>query len=106
MQDKYGSMYDGMRTESPTSSLYTSVFCIRRLLIVIVLLYVRGNEFLLIYMYLLIFSVNFFFLAEAQAHTEGFLNKLELLNELGLIGVLYNSLFFIKTNRLDAQVVW
>ena len=34
------------------------------------------------------------------------MNWLEYLNELSLIGILYTMLFFVRTNRLEALVVW
>mmetsp|Transcript_2855 Transcript_2855/g.3895 ORF Transcript_2855/g.3895 Transcript_2855/m.3895 type:complete len:96 (+) Transcript_2855:1830-2117(+) len=60
----------------------------------------------LIYAYLLIFTVNFAYLTTAKANKERLMNWLEYLNELGLVGLLYAMLFFVKTNQLDAMVVW
>lgn len=60
----------------------------------------------MIYTYMLIFSANFCYLCEAMANHEQILNKLEIVNELGLIVLLYCMLFFIQTNQLDALVVW
>jgi len=38
VQKKFGSMYDGIRTTSLLPALYTTVFSVRRLVIVLVLL--------------------------------------------------------------------
>ena len=100
-------MYDGVRAHNLTAALFTTVFCIRRLVMVLALLLMKdGDPFTLIYIYLLIMSLNFFYLVVASAHTEAFLNELELINELCLICVLYTLLFFVKANQLDTEVVW
>lgn len=100
-------MYDGVRVKNLTACLYTTVFCLRRLLIVLALMFLTGrNPYVLIYTFLIILSLNYLYLVEANVHTNVFMNRLELLSELSLIGVLYTALFFIKTNQLDAQVVW
>ena len=100
-------MYDGIRVKNSIACLYTTVFCLRRLLIVLALMFLTGrNPYVLIYTFLIIMSLNYLYLVEANAHTNVFMNRLELLSELSLIGVLYTALFFIKTNQLDAQVVW
>ena len=99
VQDKYGSMYEDIKTNKHTSALYTTVFCIRRLCLVLAILFLRDRgETVLIYAFIFICSVNFVYLTRAMANNEMILNKLELVNELGLIGVLYTMLFFIKTN--------
>ena len=107
VQSKFGSMYEDIKTDKLTSALYTTVFCIRRLLLVLALLFLKEKgETVIIYAFLLICSCNFAYLTRAMANNEQVLNKLELVNELGLMGVLYTMLFFIKTNQLSALVVW
>ena len=107
LEEKFGSMYEGIKTKKLESALYTPVFCLRRMLVVLALLFLKErDEFAMIYAFLIICSANFVYLTMAQANTEVILNRLEILNELGLIGVLYTMLFFIRTNTLDALVVW
>ena len=106
-ESKFGSMYEGIKTEKLDSALYMTMFCLRRMLLVLALLFFKEfDEFVLIYAFLLVCSANFVYLTMAMANTEEILNKLEIFNELGLIAVLYTMLFFVKTNRLDALVVW
>ena len=106
-ESKFGSMYEGIKTKKLVSALYTSVFCLRRMLLVLALLFLKEfDEFVMIYAFLFICSANFVYLTMAMANTEDVLNRLEIVNELGLIAVLYTMLFFIRTNTLDALVVW
>ena len=106
-ESKFGSMYEGIKTEKLVSALYITVFCLRRMLLVLALLFLKEfDEFVMIYAFLFICSANFVYLTMAMANTVEILNKLEIFNELGLIAVLYTMMFFIRTNRLDALVVW
>ena len=107
MKEKYESMYDGIKTDKLKSALYTTVFCTRRLTLVLILLVMQEREpLILIYLYLLIFTLNFIYLTSAQANTEEFLNKLELFNEVGLMILLYTMFFFLKEMQLDTLFVW
>ena len=50
--------------------LYIAVFCIRRLLMVLVLLKLQDHPVMLIYAYLAIFTMNFVYLVHARAQIE------------------------------------
>ena len=84
---KYGSLFNGIKTHSRFSAVYTGVFCLRRLLIVYTLLYFRDRsteikgyeadsmqKTKLIYAFLVIFTLNYVYLVHAQANTENIIN--------------------------------
>ena len=70
VQASYGALYDGIRTSSRIPMLYTAVFCIRRLLLVLVLLKLEDHPVILIYVYLAMFTGNFLYLVHGHAHMD------------------------------------
>ena len=105
-REKFGAMYDGIKTESALPAVYTAVFCLRRLLMVLAFVRLKDEPVTMLYVFLGIFTLNFTYLTNARANTEVVANWLEYFNELCLVGVLYPMLFFVKTNMLEALVVW
>ena len=60
----------------------------------------------MIYCYMLLNSLYYIYLVHAESNKESVMNTLEYLNELSLLALLYAMLFYVKTNQLDALVVW
>ena len=77
------------------TALYTAIFSFRRLLMVLALLFFVEDKSTLLYAFLAIFSLNFAYLAHANANCSTKLNKLEIFNELCQIGVIYTMIFFV-----------
>ena len=103
---RYGSMYEDIKTKTPLPVLYTGLFCMRRFFLVIALLYLKESPQTMIYCYLMLNSLYFIYLVHAESNMEPVMNILEYINELSLIALLYAMLFYVKTNQLDALVVW
>ena len=106
IKEKYGAMYESIKIGRVLPAIYTPVFCFRRFAMVVTLIYLKQYPFCLIYTYLAIYTINFIYLVHAKANEERIMNWLEYMSELSLIGLLYMMLFFVKTNQLDALVVW
>ena len=99
-------MFDEIRTTSRISAIYTGIFCLRRLILVILLVNLHDRPFSLIYAFLLVFTLNFIYLVHARANTEPIINMLEYFNEVCLIAILHLMLFFVRSNQLDGIAVW
>ena len=119
MVAKFGSLYDGIKTDSRLAAVYSAVFCLRRFLIVCALLYFRDRsteikgyenssmlKANLLYSYLLIFTLNYIYLVHAKANTESFVNMLEYFNEICMIFIIHVMLFFNTANQLASVVIW
>jgi len=106
VMERFGAMYEGIKTNRALPAVYTSVFCLRRFVLVIAFVILKDRPFTMIYTYLAIYTVNFVYLVYAAANEERIMNWLEYMSELSVIGLLYMMLFFIRTNQLDALIVW
>ena len=104
--ERFGAMYEGIKTDRALPAVYTSVFCLRRFMMVMALVFLKDSPFTMIYLYLAIYTANFTYMVHAAANEERIMNWLEYMSELSLIGLLYMMLFFIRMNQLDALIVW
>ena len=103
---RFGALYESIKTDRALPAIYTSVFCLRRFTMILAVIYLKESPFIMVYTLLGIYTANFCYLVHAKANEEKVMNWLEYLSELSLIGLLYMMLFFIRTNGLDALVVW
>ena len=63
VQAKYGSMYEDIKTNKLTSALYSTVFCIRRLCLVLAILLLKDKgDLVLVYAFIFVCSANFVYL--------------------------------------------
>ena len=64
-------MYEDIKTNKVIPALYTTVFCIRRLCLVLVILLLKDKgDTVLIYAFIFICSANFVYLTRAMANNE------------------------------------
>lgn len=64
-------MYEDIKTNKLTSALYNTVFCIRRLCLVLAILLLKDKGGLvLVYAYIFVCSANFVYLTYAMANNE------------------------------------
>lgn len=82
LRDRFGSLYLGIRTIGVVQVLYTAVFCLRRLAMVLALLYLNRLPMTLLYTFMGIFTINLTYLAHARANEERYVNYIDVFNEL------------------------
>ena len=85
-------MYLGNKTNHLTTACYYSVFCIRRLFIVLIYIAFRsqnGGEVAMIYSFLVLQSVYIIYTYVYFPHIENVYNYLELTSEVGLVLLAY-----------------
>ena len=100
---KFGSMYLDINIDRMLAILYTAIFSLRRVLLVLFLLWLQPRKMVtLIYIYLALYSLNFWYLTHAWPHIESGLNFLECFNELCLIGLHYTMIFFVYGTKVSA----
>ena len=68
VKDRFSSLYDQIRTTSKLSALYTAVFCIRRMLMVVIYLVYEEDPVSMLFAFMLLFTVNFIYLVHARAN--------------------------------------
>ena len=111
-------MYLGNKTDyylSPTSDeawtstdkascfLYNAVFCIRRLALVLCLLFLRDMHGLyILYGFLFIQTWYVVYIAASMPHVDDWFNVLELANEILIILIIYTLMGYIETSILSA----
>ena len=96
-QDKYLSIYQGIKTEHFAALIYTSVFSIRRLFLVLTLLALHNHDYWLILAYNVIQSAYFIYMATVKPHEAPIHNWLEIFNELCIIVIQYLIVFFVSS---------
>lgn len=82
---KFRSMYGGIKTKTFLAYMYTSVFCIRRLLLVCALLGLLNRSYWPIFAYNGIQTFYFAYITTFKPHEETIHNKLETFNEISII---------------------
>ena len=100
---KFKSMYSGIKTKYFSALMYTPVFCLRRLMLVCALLLLQEHSVWLIYAFNLLQSLYFLYICAVMPHEEMIHNRLEQFNELSLIFMQYAMLFFIKEGNVDPE---
>ena len=85
--------------------MYTQVFCIRRLLLVLMLLALHEKTYWLLQVYMVIQSLYFGYLTNVKPHEAPMHNILECFNELGLIVIQY-MMFFFLVGTLEPENQW
>lgn len=93
-------MYNGMRPQTFTAIMYTSAFCVRRLLLVCTLVILRNDQFCLIYAYNGIQTFYIWYVMLEMPHEENVYNRLEIFNELCTIAMQYFMVFFVSTGTI------
>jgi hypothetical protein len=91
---KYGTLYTNVDINKWSSSWITTIFCLRRLLICIFT--IHFNSYLILNIYVTIYSSIFilFFYINVQPFKTRFLNRIEILNEIGYLSTNYFMFLF------------
>ena len=109
-KQKIIAMYNGINTKKFTALMYTSLFCIRRLLLVCALLVLQLvlqlHGFWLILVYNGLQSLYFWYMTSVRPHEETIHNKLEYFNELCVITMQYCMIYFISGSGVDPKIQW
>ena len=109
-KQKIIAMYNGINTKKFTALMYTSLFCIRRLLLVCILLSLQlilnTSGFWLIIAYNGLQSLYFWYMTSVRPHEETIHNKLEYINELCVISMQYSMIHFISGSGIDPKIQW
>ena len=94
---KYNTMYLGVNLDHMWSIIYFTPFCIRRFLLVMCLLsFGKDNDKIIIFSVLLLQSIYLAYLAYTSPHIEENFNKLEIINELAVVILVYLMFAFIS----------
>ena len=96
-QEKYLSIYQGLKSDKFPALVYTPIFCIRRLFLVLTLLALNRHDYWLILAYNVIQSLYFVYIVLVRPHEASIHNWLECFNELCMIVVQYLIVFFISS---------
>ena len=99
-------MYNGIKTKRFLSLMYTSIFCLRRLSLVIALLALRGHDIWVIMMFQAVQTLYFWYMTSVTPHEEAIHNQLEYFNELCVIAIQHIMFFFIAGSGLDPELQW
>lgn len=102
---KFTSMYEGLRLQHGLALTYTSVFCLRRLLLVSIFMGLDGHGYLLIVAFNCIQSLYLEYMAQVAPHEETIFNRLEYINELSLISVQYMMLMILLSKKVFVPAV-
>lgn len=104
---KFGSLYTGLNTNHRPAIMYTAVFCLRRLLLVLCLLWFDQNHNqVMIFVYIAIYSAFFIYLSHAKPNEEPSMNRLEHFNELCVIALHYTMLTFVYGTVIVPAMQW
>ena len=103
---KFISMYVGIKIKKMSSLMYTSVFCFRRLLLVLAFVVFGKNVVFVIVAYNVISTFYFWYMTSVVPHEENIHNRLEYFDELCLILILYMMTFFLAGSDLDPMLQW
>ena len=109
-KQKIIAMYSGIDTKKFLALMYTSIFCIRRLLLVCTLLglqlVLQTQGIWLILTYNGLQSLYFLYMTSVRPHEEKIHTKLEQFNELCVITMQYSMIYFLSGNGLDPKIQW
>ena len=89
-----------------SSLTYTSVFCFRRLLLVVAFVIFGKNVIFVIVAYNVIDTFYFWYMTSVVPHEENIYNRLEYFAELCIILILYMMIFFLTGSDLDPLLQW
>ena len=104
---KYGSLITGFKTDHIMQFIYISVYSMRRLALALCLFYFdEDDRFWQIITFILIYSANLLYLAEAMPHEKWSQNMLNIFNEAIFIFLHYMMFFFIFGDYVNPNVSW
>ena len=100
---RYGTLYQGIKTDKKSTACYTAVFIFRRLMLVCLVVFFNDLKFFrpMIFLWMQVFYL--IWVGWSKPHDESWYNFLDRLNEWGLICIGY--VMFLQTAFMDDQVV-
>lgn len=99
-------MYTGLKTKQLVTLIYTAIFCIRRLLLVLTLLVLQNHQFWLLIAFHTIQSIYFWYIYLTVPHDAHLYNRLEYLNEFCLIVMQHLLIFSVHGINADPYAQW
>lgn len=99
-------MYAGIKIKKMVALTYTSVFCFRRLLLVVLFLAFRERSMVLLYAYNALQSFYFWYITSVEPHEEAIHNRLEIFNEFCVIMLQYLMIFHLYGSEVDPELQW
>lgn len=96
---RFGTLYQGIKVENKSTTIYSFIFLIRRLFMVCLVVFLNDQEF---YKPMLFLQAQIFYLIYcgwAKPHDDRWYNFLEKLNESGLIVIAY--IMFLQTRFME-----
>ena len=102
---KFGSLYTGISTKRCIAIIYTAVFCLRRLALVLFLLWLgKSKDQALIYAYIAIYSAFLLYLSHAWPNEDPTMNRLEHFNEICVIALHYTMICYVYGTNIEPFV--
>ena len=97
-EERYGAVFEGLRTDRRSSLMYPFIFCMRRILLTFVVIIMADN--FLVQLLATIFTVllQFWYLVSYEPFKEPLMLKLEMFNEITTLVLLYNLMCFSAAN--------
>ena len=103
MTAKYGTLYQGIKTESKSTAIFSGAFLLRRLFIVCIVVFLNDYAFFKPMAFLWMEVFYLIWVGWTKPHQDSWYNFLDRLNEVGLIFIGY--ILFLQTAFMDDQVL-
>ena len=100
---RYGTLYQGIKVENRSTTIYTFIFLLRRLFFVCLVVFVEEKEYFKPMFFLQAQVIYLIYVGWTKPHDDRWYNFLEKLNEVGLICIAY--IMFLQTAFMPDQVV-
>lgn len=100
---RYGTLYQGIKVENKSTTIYTFIFIMRRLFFVCLVVFLDEKAFFKPMFFLQAQVVYLIYVGWSKPHDDRWYNFLEKLNEVGLICIAY--VMFLQTAFMPDQVV-
>lgn len=101
LEDKFGSIYEGLNTKSKSALIYNVIFVMRRIHLAVLALFIIDDEYSIFQVMNLIFQSLFMliYLCLVRPFEDNLANNLEIFNEIFVLIASYHLLLF--TDHID-----
>jgi hypothetical protein len=106
---RFGTLYDNMKTDSVSTSLFSFFFLMRRMALVAIAVFLYQREYFKIQGFLVLQTMYLIYVGWSRPHIEASFNFLEKLNEFFLIVMGYLMLLmthYMRDQRVKYSVGW
>lgn len=100
---RYGTLYQGIKVENKSTTIYSFVFLMRRMFIVCIVVFLDEKQFFKPMLFLQAQVLYLIYTGWSKPHDDRWYNFLEKLNEVGLIAIAY--IMFLQTAFMEDQIV-